>query len=256
MAKVYADHPFQLLTTPTYQLRNDEEADEFIEAATHMACAHNVMIRSLNAIYIQAPHIGPEQQQSFLQFAEVWYQGVEHHHRIEDEIFFPVLEEMTGEKGIMQVNVEQHDAFHPGLEAFADYMRRCLAGEARYDGKELVRLIDGFAPVFCQHLADEIPTFVALKKWGETLKGFHTRLAVEAQKTNQELGILAGAVFLMVTHDVDYEDGIHKDFPPIPAPITWGLRNLAWWAHRDWWAFAPCDRYGKMRPLDIPLSKV
>ncbi|KAI1370085.1 hemerythrin HHE cation binding domain-containing protein [Hypoxylon crocopeplum] len=255
MARIYADHPFQLLPTPTYQLRNGEKADEFINAATQMACAHNVMLRSLNAIYLQAPHISAEQQHSFLQFTELWYKGVEHHHRTEDDIFFPILEDMTGEKGIMGVNTEQHDAFLPDLQVMVGYVRRCLAGSAQYDGAELVRLIDAFAPALREHLADEIPTFVALNEWGEKLKGFHARFALEAQKTELELGILAGAVFLMATHDVEYEGGIHKNFPPIPAPVVWGLRNVAWWAHRDWWAFAPCDRAGKMRPLDVPVSE-
>ncbi|KAI1073377.1 hypothetical protein F5B20DRAFT_597729 [Whalleya microplaca] len=161
---------------------------------------------------------------------------------------------MTGEKGIMQASTEQHDGFRGGLETFVDYVWHCIAGEAKYAAQELVRIIDGFEPVLWQHLNDEIPAFVDLRKYSERLKGFHSGFAVEAEKTHRELGILAGAVFLMATHDVEYEDGIHTDFPPIPSAISWGLRNVAWWVHRDWWAFAPCDRSGKMRPLDIPSA--
>lgn len=217
-----------------------------------MALAHNLMIRSLNAIYLQAPHIRPEQHEPFLHFAELWYKSIEHHHRTEETIFFPILEEMTGVKGIMEANSEQHDAFQSGLKTFINYVRRCLSGETEYNSNELLQILDDFAPVMWKHLEDEIPTFVNLKQYSEKLKGFHARLSAEAEKTQQELGILAGAVFVMATHDVDYENGIHAGFPPIPAAITWGLRNVAWWAHRDWWAFAPCDRLGKMRPLDIP----
>lgn len=212
------------------------------------------MIRSLNAIYLQAPHIRPEQETSFLGFAELWYRGVEQHHRTERNLFFPVLDEMTGEKDIMQANVEQHETFRAGLEAYHDYVLRCLSGEAKYDGKELVRAIDGFAPAFVQHCVDEVPSFVGLRRYGDKLKGFHARFGKEAEKNHQELGILAGAVFLMATHDVEYEGGTHTNFPPIPWVITWGLRNVAWWAHNDWWAFAPCDRWGRMRPLNVPAA--
>ncbi|KAI1380444.1 hypothetical protein F4677DRAFT_406866 [Hypoxylon crocopeplum] len=177
-----------------------------------MTYAHNTMIRSLNAIYFQAPYVKLEEQRPFLQFIEIMYQGVEHHHRTENDIFFPILEEMTGDKGIMHVNIEHHGAFQPDLQAFTAYVRRCLAGAAQYDGKEIVRLIDTcFGPALWQHLADEILTFVALKEYGETLKGFHARLTAEAGKTQQKLGILAGVVFVMVNH---------KDFPPTPAPIS------------------------------------
>lgn len=252
MSEVFANHPFQLLPTPAYQLQKDEKPDEFTNAATQMACAHNVMIRALNAIYLQAMHIRSDQEQAFLSFAHMWYKAVEHHHRTEEVYFFPLIEKMAAEKGVMQKDTEQHDAFQPGLKEYKDYIERCLSAQENYSGKELVRILDGFAPILWQHLADEIPSFISLRRYGDKLEGFHARLATEAKETETELGILAGAVFLMVSHDVDYENGIHTNFPPIPAPITWGLRNLAWWAHRDWWAFAPCDSSGKMRPLDIP----
>ncbi|KAI1086273.1 hemerythrin HHE cation binding domain-containing protein [Rostrohypoxylon terebratum] len=206
-----------------------------------MAVVHNVMIRALNAIYLQAPHIRPEQEKSFLQFAEFWYKAVEHHHRTEEEYFFPILEKMTGTKD-------------GGLRQCVDYVRRCLSGEEKYSGSKLLEVIDSFGYVLWEHLRDEIPTFVDLRRYGKKLNGFFPRLTSEAGKTQQELGIFAGAVFLLVTHDVEYEDGIHIGFPPIPAVIKWGLINVAWWVHRDWWEFAPCDCYGKMKPLRIAAS--
>ncbi|KAI1360613.1 hemerythrin HHE cation binding domain-containing protein [Xylaria arbuscula] len=249
MPPVYADHPFSLVTTPTSQLRNGEKPNEFVTAATHMALAHNLMIRALNAMYLQAPHVQSQQEKPFLQFAELWYRVVEHHHRTEEEIFFPMLEEMTGEKGVMQENSKQHDAFQAGLGTFISYVRQCISQEKGYSGEELVHILDGFAPVLCQHFLDEIPTLLALEKYGDKVKGFFAKFVAEVEKTQQELGVLAGAVFVLATHDVEFEGGIHDDFPPIPSVITWGLRNVAWWAHNDWWSFAPCDRAGKMRPL-------
>ncbi|KAI1758640.1 hypothetical protein GGR53DRAFT_524519 [Hypoxylon sp. FL1150] len=165
-----------------------------------MACPHNVMIRYLNAIYLQGPHIRAEQQQPFLYlFTELWYKSVEQLHRIEDNIFLPIVEEMTGEEGIMQVDTERHDAFLLELEAFVGY--------------ELVRLIDSFAPALWKHLG-----------------GIHVRFVLESEKTHQEFGLLAGTVFLMGTHNIDYEKGIHKKSSLVPAPIVWELKNLAWWA--------------------------
>ncbi|KAI1179386.1 hemerythrin HHE cation binding domain-containing protein [Nemania sp. FL0916] len=254
MPPVYADHPFQLIATPTYQLQDGEKSNECIDAATHMALAHNLMIRSLNAMYLQAPHIAAEQEGPFLRFCELWHQVVEHHHRTEEEILFPMLEEMTGDRDVMAENAKQHDAFQGGLTVFVGYVRECLSGERKYDSEELVLVLDEFAPILWQHLSDEIPSLVALERYGAKVDGFLAKFAAEVGKTQKELGILAGAVFVMATNDVDFEDGIHTDFPPIPYVVSWGLRNVAWWAHSDWWEFAPCDKSGKMRPLNIPSA--
>ncbi|KAI1412111.1 hemerythrin HHE cation binding domain-containing protein [Hypoxylon sp. FL1857] len=251
MSSVYANGPFQLLTTPTYQLSEGEKPNEFVNAATHMALVHNLIIRSLNAMYLQAPHISAEQEKPFLQFAELWYRVVEHHHRTEEEILFPMLEEMSGDEDVMKENTKQHDAFQTGLALFASYVRQCLAHEKKFNGEEMVRAFHRFAPILWQHLSDEIPTLIGLERYGARTSGFYAKFAAEVEKTQRELGVLAGAVFVIATHDVEFEGGIHKDFPPIPSAVTWGLRNVAWWAHTDWWQFAPCDRQGKMRPLMI-----
>ncbi|KAI0104985.1 hemerythrin HHE cation binding domain-containing protein [Nemania sp. FL0031] len=249
MSSIYANQPFQLLATPTYQLPNGEKPNEFVNGATHMALAHNLMIRAMNAIYLQAPHISPEQEKPFLNFAELWCRVVEHHHRTEEEIFFPMLEEMSGDKDVMKENSKQHEAFQSGLAQFTSYVRQCLKHEEKFNSEEIVRSLDSFAATLQQHLSDEIPTLLALERFGAKMNGFHAKFAAEVEKTQQELGVLAGAVFVIATHDVEFEGGIHTDFPPIPSAITWGLKNLAWWAHSDWWQFAPCDRQGKMRPL-------
>ncbi|KAI0476618.1 hemerythrin HHE cation binding domain-containing protein [Xylariaceae sp. FL0804] len=254
MAPTYADHPFKLVRTPHSTLSAGEEPDEYVESATHMACAHNLFIRALNAIYLQAPHVPPAQLRGFLGFAEMFYTSVEHHHRTEEDYFFPLLVKMSGDKDIMRENHEQHEAFQAGLAEYVAYVRRCQADHAAYDAAELVRLIDGFGPVLQKHLEDEIPSFVALRKHDDKLKGFFKQLQALADKTAMEVGLFAGGVFVMANHDVEYEGGLHASFPPIPGAVAWGMRNMAWWVHSDWWAFAPCDGSGKMRPLDVPAA--
>jgi hemerythrin-like domain-containing protein len=73
-----------------------------------MALGHNVIIRGLNSIYKQALHIGPEDKADFIQYAKCWHEVLDGHHRMEETALFPEIEKKTGEKGIMDVNVEQH----------------------------------------------------------------------------------------------------------------------------------------------------
>src|SRR5437667_11013154 len=109
-----------------------------------MALVHNMMIRGLNSIYLQAPHIAPKDERSFCQYISQWYRLVDIHHSGEEAEFFPQIEKLTGEKGIMDVNLNQHHAFHDGLEAFVAHFRACLAGEVKYDGNKIIAMIDGF----------------------------------------------------------------------------------------------------------------
>lgn len=167
MAPTYADHPFAVIPSPEYANRQaGTSTDIFDKCASQMACLHNMMVRGLNAIYLQAPHIAPADERNFLNFIRVWYELLRMHHAGEEAKFFPDIEAMAGEKGVMEANVEQHHAFHEPLEAFGLYTDACVAGKDAYDGRKLVGLIDAFGPTLMEHLADEIPTIQGLRKYG------------------------------------------------------------------------------------------
>ena len=48
---------------------------------------------------------------------------IEHHHSAEEAHLFPEISTLTGNPALMEVNVEQHKAFHDGLEAFESYVK-------------------------------------------------------------------------------------------------------------------------------------
>lgn len=73
-----------------------------------MALCHNVIIRGLNSIYKQAPHIAPEDAADFIAYAQCWHEVLDEHHTMQETILFPQIEEKTGEQGLMDVHVEQH----------------------------------------------------------------------------------------------------------------------------------------------------
>jgi hemerythrin-like domain-containing protein len=132
-----------------------------------MTIVHNMMIRTLNAIYLQAPHIKPGDEIAFCNFTYQWWRFLHAHHTGEETHFFPAAERLSGEKGIMEVNVGQHHAFHDALDAFGDHVRECAAGTRKFNGKEIVAMLDGFAPLLVTHLNQEIPTILGLEKYGE-----------------------------------------------------------------------------------------
>lgn len=130
-----------------------------------MALAHNLLLRNLNAIYLQATGVKlPADIADLLILCQVWWETVHHHHKTEEESLFPVIEEYSGEKGIMEVNVSQHAAFEAGVERFRVYVFETTP--ETYDGKTLREIIDSFGPVLTTHLTEEIDSLLALDKFG------------------------------------------------------------------------------------------
>jgi hypothetical protein len=131
--------------------------------ATQMALAHNGMIRGLNSIYLQAPNIplnDTAAKRDFLTYCQCWCESMHHHHDAEEAQFFPAIEQISGVKGLMAQNVEQHRAFTPGFEEFHEYANICKPEE--FDGGKVRGLVEDFAQPLTRHLADEIETLRAL----------------------------------------------------------------------------------------------
>ena len=126
-----------------------------------MSHAHNVLIRGLNSVYLQAPHVrSPQDIGDFLFFCQAWVKTVEHHHDTEENTLFPALEKFTEKPGIMEGNMQQHQAFLPALHDFAQYAQNTSAGS--YSSDTLKGLVDGFAPPLLAHLREEIDTLLGL----------------------------------------------------------------------------------------------
>ena len=64
----------------------------------------------------------------------------------------------------MDKNVEQHEAFHKGLEQFGEYVHKVKVEE--YDGMKLRGIVDGFGQALTLHLREEIKTLIGLERFG------------------------------------------------------------------------------------------
>lgn len=115
-------------------------------------------------------------------------------------MFFPAIERMSGQQGIMEQNIEQHHAFGTGLTLFQEYVHGCLAKKETYSGKKVVELIDGFGPVLAQHLTEEIGTIVALEKFGDKMNGLPAVLEEQAKH---------GMVSREATNVLEYSSDFH-----------------------------------------------
>jgi hypothetical protein len=200
MAPVYADRPFSLIPTPIFLTQGPQTTpDIFDEMASEMALVHNIIIRGLNSIYLQAPHITPADEKSFGRYMAYWHSMIHSHHGGEEAMFFPTIQRLTGVEGLMDANIEQHKSFHDGLETFKAYTDALLAGQEKYEGSRVVEIIDSFAPALTKHLADEIPTIVGLRKYADKLEELPKLFQEEGDKVmvspSRPLGVVQNYEF-------------------------------------------------------------
>ncbi len=123
-----------------------------------MINAHNFLIRGINSIYLQCINVerSPADVPAFVNYAASWSRVLHSHHSSEEDWIFPDIEEITGEKGIMDVNIQQHQAFEKGIEAFTTYLNSVKEGKEKYEGAKLRAIIDSFMPQLHEHLVAEI----------------------------------------------------------------------------------------------------
>lgn len=211
-----------------------------------MALVHNCIIRALNSIYLQALNIPAKDYKSFTKYMLATYQSLEAHHDGEEEFFFPEIEKATGQRGLMDVNIQQHEAFHSGFHGWGAWISDLDCGKKQFDGKLCVELMDLFLRPLATHLAEEIPTLLSLSKYGDKLdlKGLSK---AEGDKVMGSLSKTTQLPLFWMNHDETFENGIHS-FPPIPSPVKWTLRQLSRW-NADWWKFSSCGVTGLPREL-------
>ncbi|KAF2164693.1 hypothetical protein M409DRAFT_25086 [Zasmidium cellare ATCC 36951] len=240
MSSPWADQPYSLISTQSFS-KDTSHAAYYV--ATQMALAHNGLIRGLNAIYIQAPHIPKDAIQDFLTYCQCWCETMHHHHDGEEENFFPNIERITGVKGLMERNVQQHRAFTPGFEAFQEYADKCRVEE--YEGAKVRSLIEGFAEPLSQHLHEEIDTLRALDKYdsARVRQAYKDLEKIEMAGDGYRNGPL-----VFGTADRSFEGGVHN-FPPVPFFIPYIMHYVLERRHRGAWRFNPCTSWRERREL-------
>jgi len=246
----WADGPFKLLQTPRSSLNGQPESGAS-RNASEMALIHNILLRGLNCIYLQAPNISdPSDIQDFMSFCDAWSCTLHSHHTTEETVYFPLLEQQCQEKGVQARNHAEHETFLQGL-LLLDVFIAEVRDNGEYDGAKLVKLIDSFGPALEMHLRNEIGLLLSLEKdaqidWdllGKTM----------AQHSKKVADRVREVPFLITNSDTTYESGIHgARFPPFP----WFVSQIFRWVYipqlKGAWRFASCDDYGV--PKELPLA--
>ncbi|KAI1401119.1 hypothetical protein F4819DRAFT_459259 [Hypoxylon fuscum] len=250
----WADAPIALVATPQYETK---KTDIFTTGATHMALLHNAILRGYNSIYQQAPHVAsPTDKADFVGYARTWHKFVASHHDDEEAVLFPQVAAVLGnDTSVWAATHAEHEAFLGGLAAFATYLRSVEARPAEFRGETLVNIMQNFQQPFADHFHREIATIAQLAAHPNAPTPGSPEEARAAatfrswgKSTVTKAGTLDVVPFFLLNLDGTAEDGTWADWPPIPAPVKWGLLNVAGAWHSRWWKFSSCAA-GRPRKL-------
>ncbi|KAF1848856.1 uncharacterized protein K460DRAFT_261730, partial [Cucurbitaria berberidis CBS 394.84] len=138
MTKPWANTPFELLPIPGTPGTQSCTNPGIMSVVIEMANVHNMLLRGLNSIYLQAPKITqPTDIADLMLYIKAWADTVHIHHSHEELVLFPRLEELAKEarvaEGLMDPNVDQHHLFEPKLAETAAYVQEIMDGKNHFD---------------------------------------------------------------------------------------------------------------------------
>jgi hypothetical protein len=183
-----------------------------------MALIHNTILRGFNSIYQQAPYVNPSDYNDFIGYSAAWFRFVKSHHDDEELSLFPFIEKLIDKPGIWDSTHAEHESFLGGLAKFNAYLSEVETKPATFDGKELVRIMDEFLQPFNNHFHSEIKTIAALSEFGDH-KEAASVFKTWGKATVTKSGYTEGIPFMFLNFDRTFEDGMWKDWPPMPAII-------------------------------------
>jgi hypothetical protein len=119
------------------------------------------------------------------------------------------------------------DSFEVGIKTYYTYLQSLAGHEADFSASRLIAIIDSFSVALQQHLADEIPTLLELRKLSSTSDGKDAGSAgkkfplldlmqTASRKSSMLMYKTEGSMMFFLNLDLTFEDGRWKSWPPIP----------------------------------------
>ncbi|KAI5308695.1 hypothetical protein KEM55_005082, partial [Ascosphaera atra] len=131
-----------------------------------------------------------------------------------------------------------------GLTKFNTYLAALYnqpGGCSNFSGEKLISIMNSFKDAFCHHFHSEIDHIADLAYLEPVANPAPDALSPEdigrifaawGKRSIMQAGLFDVVPFLFLNFDRTAEEGMWKDWPPMPAPIRWALINLggAWYS--------------------------
>jgi hypothetical protein len=136
------------------------------------------------------------------------------------------------------------------LASYKEYLESLSTDPPSFDATHLLSLLSSFAPALLSHMSDEIPTLLSLSRYGNKLP-LLKMIETESQKTPLHVSITGGTPFFFRHLDIEFEDGLWRQWPQMPGLVWWVMLRTAGRWNKGWWRFSACDEGGRLKKLEF-----
>ncbi|KAG8969880.1 hypothetical protein FRC03_000126 [Tulasnella sp. 419] len=233
-------------STSLYQcvpIPSGDRSDLAALQSIRMAVLHNIIIRGINSMISYAPEIQTSELPAFLKYCEQFDYFLHHHHALEEEVYFDMIEKKLGQ-GSMKDNVDGHQTFKAPYEAWNKSRESLAKGEAKWNPSDFIAEIRAFTEPLLEHLKEEIDTLKVdvIREKFTPAELQHIEKTMEAA-SKKGLNPVWHPPFLFINGD-----GVNgKWFPPAPAPVIFLCRDVLFRLHTDVWKYGCADKNMKVK---------
>jgi hypothetical protein len=212
--------------------------------AVEVVVIHNCLIRALNSIYVQAPHIPLSEYNNFTTYALATYRGLVAHDPSSGNSLFSALERLTGNDRYTQ----HHAEFDTPLTAWGNWLQSIASKKNNFSPDICRSMMDDFMPALHEHL-EIVPWCISLS-FNESSEGPHI---ADMMKEHMErvFGQMSKTKILPVfvlNHDAAFMGEKHE-FLGGMALVRWVLREVCAMKYKECWKFSTMGFDGKVREV-------
>ncbi|KAI0601661.1 hypothetical protein F4775DRAFT_589429 [Biscogniauxia sp. FL1348] len=251
--KPWVDGPWPLIETPS---KTQSVTHPALHIANEMAHTHNAMLRGLNAVYLQAPHVRQPADVADLAFlARAWSAWVLDHHALTQTAMLPGFERVLGlQPGTLSSSSDvtsykcpddddeagegDGDELASALLLVHAYASAAHADPATYDPAALRDLLARLGDLLAPHLSRQRRANALMRTY-----------AACAARAADALDRPVAAPMMLGLRDATYEAGRGRDWPRLSVPAVHAVADRLAPRHAGAWRFLPCDVWGRKREL-------
>ncbi|CAA7268770.1 unnamed protein product [Cyclocybe aegerita] len=233
-------YPLLPVDSETCSHLNFSDTDDIAQwFSTDLTLMHNVIIRALNAIWLYAPLVLPEDESAFTGYALACVSMIRWHHDAQENFVFPRLQR----KADMRPNVLQHLGFDARMKSFEEYLNKVHDRREPFDSEKVIELRRGFGGKLVQHLHDEVRTVSPARLL--TFNRDKLKRIADALDDNKT-GFRDSSTlfpFIITAHNQEHA----PDWPVVPTALKWFLSHVGLHLHRQYWIFSPYTIDGELQ---------
>ncbi|OBT94246.1 hypothetical protein VE01_07791 [Pseudogymnoascus verrucosus] len=241
------DPPFTLLTSTGRASYPSSSTHQCAFMASIMGEFDNCVLRALNSAYRHSFTTPPSRDAAdLLRYSLTICSMIAAHHDWEENSYFPALDALAGQPGILASNIVEHHEFEDGLTAFQAYCE-ATTGDG-FSGEEFRARMRAFAPPLERHLSGEPETFYRLRELG-------SGALLEVYREQEKIALAKGDMWLIMPlvlrcEDKTYDiDGRKEHTHAFPWILPYLAHYIFSWRYARLWRFNPCDFWGN--PLKL-----